>query len=133
MAFKKSVRITDAAAAVMAPLIPAGSVGMNWSGSINAMAEQFSILIDELAPDFSEDEWKAIYCCYNGYFPHPDIKTEASTLHWRISEGYKYDEQVAYFLGSEEAAHDFVERLKGLSLAQRIAVIYRAREFWSRN
>src|SRR5690606_29741717 len=91
MAFKKSVRITDEAAAIMAPLGSPAEDGMNWSGSINAMAEQFGLIIGELTPDFTDDQWKAVYCCFNGYIPHPDIKTEASLLPWHISEGYQFD------------------------------------------
>lgn len=130
MAFKKSVRITDEAAAIMAPLGSKAEDGMNWSGSINAMAEQFGLIIGELTPDFTDDQWKAVYCCFNGYIPHPDITTEASLLHWHISEGYQHDGQVAQLLGSQSDAVEFIDRLKNLSLGQRIAVIYKAFKFW---
>lgn len=128
MAIKKSVRLTDPTIKTLQPLSDVHGAGMNWSGSINAMAEQFALFLDELTPAFTDNQWKAIYCCFNGYAPHPDIKQELATLPWHIDQGYQYDEQVRGFIGDEPVA--FIEAIKALTPAQCLAVIYKANAFW---
>lgn len=130
MPVKKSVRLTDPTIDALKPLSDVGGQGMNWSGSISSMAEHLSIFIGELTPDLSKGQWNALYCCYNGYMPHPDIKEEARLLHWHISEGYQHDPQVTEFLGSEEDALAFIEQIKAYSLAQKLCIIYKAKAFW---
>lgn len=128
MAIKKSVYLTDPTIAALKPLSDVHGDGMNWSGSINTMAEQFSLMIESSTPAFTEGQWNAIYCCFNGYAPHPDIKQELATLPWHIDQGYQYDEQVRQFIGDEPAG--FIEAVKALTTSQRIAVIYKANAFW---
>ena len=128
MAIKKSVRLTDPTIETLKPLSDVHGEGMNWSGSINAMAEQFALAMDELTPDFTDAQWNAIYCCFNGYAPHPDIKQELATLPWRVDQGYQYDEQVRHFVGADPDT--FISAVKALTPAQRLAVIYKANKFW---
>lgn len=128
MAIKKSVRLVDETIAVCNNLTLSGDV--NWSGSINAMAEQFNLIIEDNTPELTGKEWDAFYCVHNGYMPHPSIKQEADILFWHISEGYEHDPEVRNCLGSKEAALALIERVKNWSTSQRIAVIYKARAFW---
>jgi len=130
MAIKKSVRLTDPTIEALRPFSDVAGEGMNWSGSINSMAEHVSIIVNELTPELSANQWNALYCCYNGYMPHPDPKEEARLLAWHVSEGYQYDAQVTEFLGSNADAITFIEQLKGYSLAQRLCIIYKAKQFW---
>jgi urocanate hydratase len=130
MPVKKSVRLVDETMAVCANLSPSGET--NWSGSLNNLAEQYNLLIADNTPDLTEDEWNAFYCTYNGYMPHPSAKEEAKVLSWHISEGYQYDEQVRQFLGDEAQAIELIERVKSWSISQRLAVIYKAKMFWSK-
>lgn len=129
MPIKKSVRLVDETIRLCNELsdVP-GAV--NWSGSINAMAEQYKILVEGCVPALTENQWKAFYCLYNGYMPHPSIQEEAKLLPWHVSEGWQYDAQVTEFLGSKEQAIQFLEQVKGWSTAQRVAVIYKAKAFW---
>lgn len=55
---------------------------------------------------------------------------EINQLHWNISEGYQYDEQIRDLLGTKEQAVEFVERIKSWSKPEKIAVIYMARAYW---
>ena len=133
MAYKKSVRITDAAAAELAAFSDATGEGMNWSGSINAMAEYVALVNQSITPELTENQWQALYCCYNGYVPHPNPADEANLLPWHIGEGYRCNEQVKIFLGSAEEAREFVNQVKEMTLAQRLAVICAAKKFWRRS
>lgn len=128
MPIKKSVRLSDTTIKTCHDLTIAD--GINWSGSINAMAEQYQIFLTDCLPELSDYEKKAFYCVYNGYLPHPDINEEMHGLHWAISEGYHYDEQVRDFLGTEEQAGLFVERIKNWSRSEKLAVIYMAKAYW---
>lgn len=130
MAYKKSVRITDAAADVLAAFSDATGEGMNWSGAINSMAEHVSAWLEEITPELTTCEWNALYCCYNGYMPHPNIDEEQRLLAWHISEGYQYDAQVTEFLGSKESAVEFIERVKNMTGGERLALIVKAKKFW---
>lgn len=132
-AIKKSVRLTAPTIEALRPFSDVAGEGMNWSGSINAMAEQLNIFIEELTPALTKGQWDALYCLYNGYMPHPDPKEEARLLAWHISEGYQYDAQVTEFLGSKADAIAFIEQVKAYSLAQRLCIIYKAKQFWRQN
>tara|TARA_R110002033_G_scaffold171199_1_gene218049 strand:+ start:20503 stop:20907 length:405 start_codon:yes stop_codon:yes gene_type:complete len=128
MPIKKSVRLVDETIEICHKLTLAGET--NWSGSLNAMAEQYKLLIDDNMPEMLDNQWNALYCAFNGYIPHPSPEEEAKLLPWHISEGYQYDEQVRHFLGDEAQAVAFVEVLKLMSLSQRLSVIYKARAYW---
>lgn len=133
MAIKKSVHLKDPTIETLRPFSDAAGEGMNWSGSINAMAEHMQLFITELTPELTKNQWNAFYCVYNGYFPHPDAKEEARLLHWHISEGYQYDSQVTEFLGNEAEAIAFIEKVKNFSLVEKFCIIYKAKQFWRQN
>ena len=130
MPVKKSVRLVDGTIEVCKNLSEFSGSAVNWSGSINAMAQRFTLFIEDNTPELTEKEWLAFYCSQNGYMPHPDPKVEADTLPWHISEGYQYDAQITEFLGSKEAAINLIERVKSWSTSQRLAVIYKSRAYW---
>lgn len=130
-AIKKSVRLVDHTIKVCHELTLQGDT--NYSGAINAMAEQLSIFVEENAPALSEMEWNAFYSCYNGYMPHSDQREEAKLLAWHISEGYQYDESIRQFIGTEEQAVALIERVKSWSTAERLAVIYKSKAFWRKS
>lgn len=129
MAIKKSVRLVDETIQLCHELSDAAGE-VNWSGSINAMAEQYKIFAVGCMPSLTENQWNAFYCLYNGYMPHPSIQEEAKLLPWHVSEGYQYDSQVREFLGEKDHALQFLEQIKNWSTAQRVAVIYKAKAFW---
>lgn len=130
-AIKKSVRLTAPTIEALRPFSDAAGEGMNWSGSINAMAEHMKIFLDETTPHFTDKQWHAFYCMYNGYFPHPDIKEEARLLPWHVSEAWQYDEQVKEFIGPDIAG--FLAVVKLCSLTQRLCIIYKAKQYWRKN
>ncbi|MGL4638492.1 MAG: hypothetical protein ACRDCT_10430 [Shewanella sp.] len=130
MAIKKTVQLTDDTIKVCNNLTLHTGAGINWARSINGMAEQFTLLIEDATPALTDMEWNAFYSLHNGYMPHPSPKQEADLLFWHISEGWQYDGQVREFLGTEEAALNLIERIKGWSTSQRLAVIYKARAYW---
>ncbi|WP_276681537.1 hypothetical protein [Thalassolituus oleivorans] len=130
MAVKKSVRITDDAIKALRPFSGNSSDEMNWSGAINSMAEHVSFWLDEMTPELTEGQWNALYCCYNGYIPHPDIQEEAKMLAWHIDQGYQFDAQVTEFLGDKESAHAFVDKIKSMSISERLMIIVKAKQFW---
>ena len=97
------------------------------------MAEQYQLLIKEAMPVMQENQWNAIYCCFNGYAPHPDINQEINMLPWHIEQGCEFDDQVMDLLGDEQQSKLFIEAIKQMSSSQRLAIIYKAREFWSKS
>lgn len=127
-AIKKSVRLVDETQATLHNLTLTGEV--NWSGSINDMAAQFELFVNDNTPELTDSEWNVFYCAYNGYMPSQDQAREARLLSWHISEGYQYDEQIRQFIGDEDAAIELIERVKSWSLSQQLAVIYKAKAFW---
>ncbi|MGO3848697.1 MAG: hypothetical protein ACTJIB_10500 [Pseudoalteromonas prydzensis] len=127
-AIKKSVRLVDKTQATLHNLTLTGEV--NWSGSINDMAAQFELFVNDNTPELTAKEWNVFYCAYNGYMPSQDQEREARMLSWHISEGYQYDEQIREFIGSEAAAVALIDRVKSWSLSQQLAVIYKAKSFW---
>lgn len=129
MAIKKTVRLVDETIKVCQQLSDVGGM-INWSGSINAMAQQHSIFLDACTPQLTNSQWNAMYCAYNSYMPHPDIKEEIRMLPWHISEGWQYDEQIKEFLGDKKSALEFIDTIKSWTDAQRLAVIHKAKAFW---
>ena len=127
-AIKKSVRLIDATQATLHNLTLTGEV--NWSGSINDLAGQFELFINDNTPELTQNEWHVFYCAYNGYMPSQDQEREARLLSWHVSEGYQYDEQVRDFIGSDEAAIELIARVKSWTMSQQLAVIYKAKSFW---
>jgi hypothetical protein len=128
MAVKKSVRLVDDTIQLCHNLTLTGET--NWSGSINAMAEQYNIFVTDCLPDLCEAKKFAFYCVFNNYMPHPSIDQEVQTLAWHISEGYEYDDQIRMKL--DENGIDiftFVGEIRNWSRPQKLAVIYMARAF----
>lgn len=132
---KKSVRLNATTQAVCANVSVYPET--NWSGSLNDIAEQFLLLIEDNTPELTENEWNAFRCLYNGYMSNPDIETELKLLPWHVSEGLKYDEQVRQFIADDtlagpEQCQAFFDKVNSWNKAQRIAVIYKAKEFWNK-
>jgi hypothetical protein len=130
-AVKKSLRLTvDTCKTLLAIKVNSDTGETNWSGSVNALANQFNILIDASLPELSENEKLAFAMAYNGRIPHQDIEQEAKMLHFNISEGWQYDEQIQA-LFSKEQALDFIERVRAWSLSEKIAVIHISKAYWA--
>ena len=125
MAIKKSVRLVDETMTICANMSAGGDI--NWSRSINNMAELFNLFITDNTPELTENEWNVFYYIYNGYMPHPIAAEEAKLLSWHIIEGYRNDELVRQFLTDETQAIKLVVRVKSWSTSQRLAVIYKAK------
>ncbi|WP_240472812.1 hypothetical protein [Salinivibrio socompensis] len=107
--------------------------GINFSGSINGMASEYAVIMEENKPELTEDQWNALYSVYNGYMPSEDANREARLLSWHVSEGYQYDDTVREFLGAKENAVDFINEIKGWSLTKQLSAIYHAKKFWCKN
>lgn len=128
MAVKKSVRLVDETIKLCYELTNQGDT--NWSGSLNAIAEQYKKFVTECLPTLSDNEKKAFYYTYNGYSAHPQLEMELNQLHWNISEGYQYDEQMQGFLGTKDQAIEFIERIQSWSKPEKMAVVYMSRAYW---
>ena len=135
MAVKKSVRLVDVTIEqcriVSRVSRNSAEDSINWSGSINAIADEYATIMQENKPELSESEWNVLHCIYNGYKASEDAQREARLLSWHISEGYQHDSQVAQFLESEEKAIEFIERIKKWSLTMQLSAIYHAKKFWA--
>ncbi len=130
MAIKKSVRLIDETIRTCNVISSQFGAETNWSGSLNSISEQFNIMIEEATPELTENEWNAFYCSFNGYLASRSAKEEANLLAWHISESYQYDEQVRGLIGSESDAIALIERVKAMTISERLAIIYKARAYW---
>lgn len=128
-AVKKSVRLIGETQAVLANLSQSGQI--NWSGSINSLAEQYAMFVEDNTPELTDQEWMVFYVSYNGRVPHR-AQEEARILPWQISESYQYDSQVTELLGDVDSAKSFIEKIEKWSASQRLAVIYKAMAFWNK-
>lgn len=134
-AIKKSVRLVDNTVDVCRIISKASKQqdhsSVNWSGSLNAMADEYRLVMEDNKPDLTDNQWNALYCVYNGYMPSEDAQREARLLPWHVSEGYQYDAQVTKLLGTDEEAVAFIEDLKTWSLTKQLSAIFHVKEFWS--
>jgi hypothetical protein len=129
MPIKKSVRLVNDTIKLCHELTLTGET--NWSGSLNAMAEQYKLFVTECLPELCDAKKFVFYCAFNGYFPNPSIDEELQSLPWHISESYQYDEQVKMMLDKSGIdVHAFIEEIKAWSKPQKLAVIYMARAYW---
>lgn len=133
-AVKKSVRLVDNTVDVCRVISRvskvSGNDAVNWSGSLNAMADEYALIMQENKPELTDQQWQAIYCVYNGYMPSEDAQREARLLSWHVSEGYQYDSQVRDALGSEQDAIAFMDEIKSWTLTKQLSAIYHAKKFW---
>lgn len=131
MTIKKSVRLVDDTIKLCNELTTPSEAreGVNWSGSLNAMAEQYKIFATEALPELTDNQRAAFHCAY-GYIAPPNLEQEIDMLPWNIDQGYQYDSQIRDLLGSEEEAVTFISEIKEWSKAQKLAVIYMARSYW---
>lgn len=127
MPIKKSVRLVDDTIILLNQLTETGEV--NWSGSINALAERYAMFVDDNLPELSEREWYAFYCAYNGRMSHHDIKAEVKMMHFGISESWEHDELVHESL-TEAEMFELVAKIKSWSLSQKLAVYHKVRAYW---
>lgn len=120
---KKSVRLNTKTVNIIKALHRAGEV--NWSGSINDIANRYSLLIEHLLPDMTDNEKAILATCYNGrYFGVNDIEREASIMHWLIKEaGDEFPD--------EASLQAFFEKVKNWGVPERIAAIHFATSFWA--
>lgn len=126
---KKTIRLNDETIKACVGISPqSGSV--NFAYSINTIAKQFMILIEDNTPKLPENVWNAFYCAYNGHFPLPNIIDEAANLHWHISEGYQYDDQIKDFIDNDENLSELIEKINSWSISEKIAVIFKAQSYW---
>ncbi len=125
---KKSVRLTAETVKTLRAVNK--DPGMNWSGSINDLARNYRFFVEANLPELSDNELLAFQMTYNGYIPNPNIEEETRILPWNISEGWQYDEQIKNLFNEDEIA-DFLKKINGWGFSERLAVIYKAREFWA--
>ena len=128
---KKSVRLSEEMQKHAVVISPFDDI--NYSVAINAMADQLSLFISDNTPELSDSEWNVFYSIYNGYMPSRNAKEEARMLWWHVSEGYQYDETVREFLGDEDSAEKFIDRVRDWPISVQLSVIYTAQEFWTKH
>lgn len=130
MSQKKSVFLKDLTLDICHAMSEQGAGKSNFSGSINAVFEQFSIFVDDNLPELTERQWNAFYCAFNGRLCHQSILEECKILHFTLDQNYQYDSQVQDFLGDKEQAVEFISSVNEWPVSTKLAVIYKARSYW---
>ncbi len=142
MAIKKSVRLSDETEQLCKLMSVHGA--LNWSRSINTIADRYNVMIEKSLPELTENERLAICQAYNGYMKSDSIMHEVAGLEFTISEAYQYDENVkALLLGAKSASEllagdgvaisELLEKVRGWSVVERIAVIDMTERFWNKD
>lgn len=129
-AVKKSVRLSAETAQMCNILSPTGEV--NWSGSLNALASEYRMLVELLQPEIDENLFLALCCAYNGRIPHPDMKWELDTMAWMVSEAYTHDSQAKELIDQVDGGlYKAKQHMESLTTGERLALYFRIREYWS--
>lgn len=132
MAVKKSVRLSDHTIKACQSLSAYGDI--NWSGSINQIAERYSLFCEQNLPDLKQCEIYALVQAYNGYIYSNDVMLEIKSMDWQIAEAIQYDPNVVENLTSGDIDPvEFINRSKAWSIAERLAVLAKVQAFWNDN
>jgi hypothetical protein len=130
MTIKKSIYLVDVTINECQSLSEHGNI--NWSSSINAIAERYKLFYNYCLPALCEAEKNAIAQAYNGRVWHEKIDQEIKIMHWQIADAIEHDSSVRELLESDNVdANDFVERVKSFTNAERLAVIAFVNHFWA--
>jgi hypothetical protein len=129
-AIKKSVRLVDETINLCGILSRGSDV--NYSGSLNGMAQRYNILIKSVMPELGEGEEKAICAAFNGYTMADDITQDIAGFEWHISESMQYDGNFNDILNHYKIdGEQFKTKIRGWNAAQRLAVIDMTQRFWN--
>ncbi|QIR16664.1 hypothetical protein [Shewanella aestuarii] len=131
MSIKKSVRLSDEAERLCYLLSPYGEP--NYSGSLNALAHRYNLLIENVMPELSEQEALVFASLYNGHMLNDNIKLEAQSIEWQLAEGFKYDATIGELIENADTTLEKLHsKVASWSIAERIAVIDMTQRFWSK-
>jgi hypothetical protein len=129
-AVRKSVRLVDETIELCGVLSRGSEI--NYSGSLNGMAQRYNILIKDSLPELGEGESKAICAAFNGYSMADNISQDIAGFEWHISESMQYDGNFNDILTHYKIdGEEFKTRIRGWSEAQRLAVIDMTQRFWN--
>ena len=139
---KKSVRLNADTVEIIRETSQHSEV--NWSGSINNIANRYSLLMQDLLPDMTEKEKMVLVAAYNGHaIDNTNIEREVKMFHWQIGEALKYDSNMAELLcdDADEAINNevkngdrakaFYTKVEGWSFSQRLAALHFATSYWA--
>lgn len=114
-AIKKSVRIIESAQEVI-DIFGVVDTDINWSGCINEIAKQFSIMANENEPALSDEEWIELKDFYLEHEPKHGSDHSIDTL---ILSAAKSDKNCPGLLAT----------VNGWSNTQKIAAVYSIKRF----
>lgn len=100
------------------------------SAAINAAAIRYEKLCLSAMPAFKENEWLLIMDALNG-FDTRDIDKVIKTLHWSVGDALELERTEGKWGLADVSG--FFEEVKRLPAAAKIAIIYIAEQFWSKN
>jgi len=97
------------------------------SSIINDIADKYRVIVEQCKPNLTRDEWLSMCAAYNGHFFGPDTLHEIRSMDWMASEWIKYSDVEA----SQFDTTNLVERIRGLSIAERISLLHHVAVFWN--
>lgn len=128
MSTKKSVRLSDDAVR-LCHLISDHEV--NFSRSINVMADRYKYIMEKSLPELSEGETLALCAMYNGHAYHDDTQVEVSAIGAMLHESFEYDPNIAEILNQYSVDVDaFAMRVLKFSAAEKVAILHMVQKFW---
>ena len=130
MAIKKSVRLSSEMQELCTLLSQSGEP--NFSGTINAVASRYNLLIKQALPVLNEGEKLAFCQLYNGHMLHDDLNIELQCFVGCVSDGLVYDTNVTEILKAHDVdIDDFKKRCFEFSMSERLAIIDMTQRYWN--
>lgn len=103
----------------------------NWSKGVNQLCQRYETLVKHNLPELSKSEKTAMLDALNGHWFNEDIELEAKSLNWVVSECIEYSGSfVEHLQQGDTDPKEFLQRAKGWTIPERIAIIHMTQEFW---
>lgn len=132
MTIKKSVRLSDLTIDQCASLADRGEI--NWSGSLNQIAERYALFCEFNLPKITHFEKLAICETYKGYWFDNNIELELRAMDRNLSWAVQHDQDFDKLLKQGGSPKDeFLKRAKAWTMPERLAVVAMINHFWNNN
>jgi len=129
MSTKKSIRLADKTHALCVLSNTSKSVTINWSASINQIAERYDYMLSKALPGLSKGEKMAFCDMYNGHILNDNLDWELKTMDFRVSECIKY--QPFEHLLEDISVDDFYKKCKKFTMIEKLAILDMVQKFWN--
>lgn len=114
-------------------LLPILGEGDSMSCRLAAVVDRYSVVVDQHTPELTRSEWCMILDACNGWATWSEAgETLMGGIALEVHDAFVVSMTADKWGMSQEQAIALVERLRGLTAAETIAVVERIERFWRR-